>query len=455
MKTKLKSSIIAYHMAVGHRVAAAMVCALCAVGLSAFAEESVTINEVKSVQPWDKAKGTITVDYSLGGLDTAKEYKVAFDITANGVTKGVTNAAAKLTSGQQTVFTNDTVSLFSAETRAEDAQVKVSLIAIKPPPATVPVDADGFDTTAENVAPYYSTTFIPGDYCVVDLTTGEVTEMKNVQKADTFNTDDYKTTKMAFRWVPAGKFKAVCAKKTGYESLVTNDVTLSACWIAVFHVTEAQFNCVTNGGVACGGTTKPKVSISWNAFRGGTWDGWDGTYANVPAPGDGTFVKALNDKVATAGCADTFDLCTSFQWERSARAGTRTDYFFSDKTVTTAASEDSGDFKALYDYAWFTKNSGKSKHDVGGKSPNAWGLYDVYGNINDWCLDWYEGGEGLDGGKKLEDYVAAIFNSTRVCRGGYYSSSAGYCSSVGRNNIGQTGGGVNHGFRLVRKPAAK
>ena len=132
MKTKLKSSIIAYHMAVGHRVAAAMVCALCAVGLSAFAEESVTINEVKSVQPWDKAKGTITVDYSLGGLDAAKEYKVAFDITANGVTKGVTNAAAKLTSGQQTVFTNDTVSLFGAETRAEDAKVKVSLIAIKP-----------------------------------------------------------------------------------------------------------------------------------------------------------------------------------------------------------------------------------------------------------------------------------------------------------------------------------
>ena len=93
---------------------------------------SVTINEVKSVEPWVSATGTITVDYSLGGLDAAKEYKVAFDITANGVTKGVTNAAAKLTSGPQTVFTYDTVPLFGAETRAEDAQVKVSLIAIKP-----------------------------------------------------------------------------------------------------------------------------------------------------------------------------------------------------------------------------------------------------------------------------------------------------------------------------------
>ena len=144
MKTKLKSSIIAYHMAVGHRVAAAMVCALCAVGLSAFAADpSVTINEVKSLQPWDKAKGTITVDYSLGGLDAATDYKVAFDITANGVTKGVTNAAAKLTSGKQAVFTNDTVSLFSAETRAEDAKVKVSLIAIKPKLGGVQLWKDG------------------------------------------------------------------------------------------------------------------------------------------------------------------------------------------------------------------------------------------------------------------------------------------------------------------------
>ena len=131
MKTKLKKVVPSASCLV-LSAKKMLAVALCAVGLAAFAEESVTINEVKSVQPWDKAKGTITVDYSLGGLDAAKEYKVAFDITANGVTKGVTNAAAKLTSGPQTVFTYDTVSLFGAETRAEDAKVKVSLIAIKP-----------------------------------------------------------------------------------------------------------------------------------------------------------------------------------------------------------------------------------------------------------------------------------------------------------------------------------
>ena len=130
MKTKLKSSIIAYHMAVGHRVAAAMVCALCAVGLSAFAEESVTINEVKSVQPWDKAKGTITVDYSLGGLDAATDYKVAFDITAGGQTASVTNDATKLTDGAATKEI-DTAKLFDKQVVDTKAKVKVSLIAIK------------------------------------------------------------------------------------------------------------------------------------------------------------------------------------------------------------------------------------------------------------------------------------------------------------------------------------
>lgn len=107
-----------------------LVVVLCAVGLVAFAvEPSVTINEVKSIQPLDGAKGTITVDYSLANIDAAKMYKVAFDITANGVTKGVTNAAVKLVEGRQSVFTNDTVSLFGEEIIDNGAKVKISLIA--------------------------------------------------------------------------------------------------------------------------------------------------------------------------------------------------------------------------------------------------------------------------------------------------------------------------------------
>ena len=149
MKTKLKS-IIAYHMAVGHRVAAAMVCALCAVGLSAFAEESVTINEVKSVQPWDKAKGTITVDYSLGGLDAATDYKVAFDITAGGQTASVTNDATKLTDGAATKEI-DTAKLFGKQVVDTKAKVKVSLIAVKASSEPEYVEIGGVKWATKNI----------------------------------------------------------------------------------------------------------------------------------------------------------------------------------------------------------------------------------------------------------------------------------------------------------------
>ena len=312
--------------------------------------------------------------------------------------------------------------------------------------ATVPTDAQGFDTTAENVAPFYSTTFVPGDYCVVDLTTGKVTEMKDVASAATFNTDDYKTTKMAFRYVPAGKFKAVCGKSNNsYKNLVTNDVSLSAYWMAVFPVTEAQYNAVMGGETT---SVKPKALISWNDFRGGDWAGWDGTYANVPAPGDGTFVKALNDKVAAAGCKDKFDLCTSFQWERAARAGTRTDYFFSNET---AASVDTGEFELLKNYAWYKKNNTPSAtKDVGEKLPNAWGLYDVYGNIYENCLDW---SSTLDGVTPGIDYAGRATGGFRVYRSGCYIADAGKNSSVYWTQKNPADGADSNGFRLIRKPA--
>ena len=95
------------------------------------AEPSVTINEVKSVQPWDKAKGTITVNYTLGGVDAATDYKVAFDITAGGQIASVTNDAAKLTDGAATKEIN-TVEIFGKQVVDTKAKVKVSLIAIKP-----------------------------------------------------------------------------------------------------------------------------------------------------------------------------------------------------------------------------------------------------------------------------------------------------------------------------------
>jgi formylglycine-generating enzyme required for sulfatase activity len=139
--------------------------------------------------------------------------------------------------------------------------------------------------------------------------------------------------------------------------------------------------------------------------------------------------------------ANGYRLPTEAEWECACRAGTKTAYFFGDN-----ASQ-------LGDYAWFEKNSGGHPQPVGQKKPNAWGLYDICGNLWQWCNDFY--GVEYYAQSPKENPRGPKEGDSRVVRGGAWKFSGDNCRSGYRYN--ENPGYVDvcfgydiYGFRCVR-----
>lgn len=109
-------------------------------------------------------------------------------------------------------------------------------------------------------------------------------------------------------------------------------------------------------------------------------------------------------------------LLTEAEWEYACRSGTTTAYSFGN------------DVTLLPEYAWFSKNANNQTHLVGQKKPNAFGLFDFYGNVWEWCLDWYQ--EFYE--EELVDPQGPKSGAGRVIRGGSWSNSADRCRSAYR-----------------------
>jgi formylglycine-generating enzyme required for sulfatase activity len=143
------------------------------------------------------------------------------------------------------------------------------------------------------------------------------------------------------------------------------------------------------------------------------------------------FIKKLNQLEKTKA----YRLPYEAEWEYAARAGSQTTYCFGDNSSQLAK------------YAWFRNNSGKKTHPVGQLAPNPWGLFDVHGNVHEWCEDWFD--------KKYYS-VSTKTNPTgpkkglaKSLRGGDWGSEDWHCRSASRSLGSPDRRGNRLGFRLL------
>ncbi len=153
------------------------------------------------------------------------------------------------------------------------------------------------------------------------------------------------------------------------------------------------------------------------------------------------FLEKLNAKIGTQ--RGKFVLPTEAQWEYACRAGSTTRYCFGD------------DESGLGEYAWYYANSEKKTHPVGEKKPNAWGLYDMHGNVQESCQDWYD--DGYYAKSPTDDPTGPAMDTDHVLRGGSWRRPASDCRSASRDLDvrGYHVSDLNLGFRVSQVPVDK
>lgn len=284
------------------------------------------------------------------------------------------------------------------------------------------------------------------------VATNPVDGIQSVVWTEVTNRTEYMTTKMVFRRVPAGTFSMGGSKSV----TLTKDF-----YIGVFEVTQAQWTNVMNSGWTSFYFTnqlnraiRPAENfIAYSTLRGATNDT---PAVNWPSTGTTVTPTSFMGKLRTKTGFSSFDLPTEAQWEYACRAGTATVFNDNDTSANLNTSnwftnqwlDAVGRYR--YNGGWLNgADAGRSYAEygsaqVGSYRPNAWGLYDMHGNIFEWCLDWYA--DTLSGGT---DPVGPAWAAKRVRRGGSWSHDAGICASG--NRLAQDDWGSSFlGFRIVR-----
>jgi formylglycine-generating enzyme required for sulfatase activity len=214
-------------------------------------------------------------------------------------------------------------------------------------------------------------------------------------------------------FVQGGTFTMGCTSEQGSDCYDDENpahrVTVSSFNIGKYEVTQAQWKAVMGSNPSnFKGDNLPVERVSWNEVQ--------------------EFIRKLNAKTGKK-----YRLPTEAEWEYAARGGNKS------KGYKYSGSSN------INDVAWFDGNSGSTRHTVGTKLPNELGIYDMSGNVYEWCSDW----KGDYSASAQQDPTGVSSGSNRVNRGGSWCSGAQFCRVAYRYSYSPGYSSNNLGFRLV------
>ncbi len=222
-------------------------------------------------------------------------------------------------------------------------------------------------------------------------------------------------------WCPAGSFQMGSNDGRADEKPVRSVQITKGFWMGKTEVTQAQWRQLMNDNPShFKGDDRPVERVDWHQCV--------------------KFCRTLTDRERTAGrlpAGYVYRLPTEAEWEYAARGGSKSRGF------TYSGGND------LWPVGWYTDNSGDTTHPVGKKAANELGLYDMSGNVWEWCQDWYQDSyKGLGSA----DPSGPATGSLRVLRGGGWFNAASGCRSALRFRGRPSSTGRDLGFRVVLAP---
>jgi len=236
---------------------------------------------------------------------------------------------------------------------------------------------------------------------------------------------------MKFVLIPAGKFVMGSPEEEpgrsgdeGPQHLVT---LTNAFYLGVTEVTQGQWRTIMGDNPSrFRGSDLPVENVSWNDCQ--------------------EFVRRLNEREKT----DRYRLPSEAEWEYACRAGSSTRFSYGEDVGSSATVDklryyfgDQGG--ELDSYAWYGNVSGNQTHPVAQKKPNAWGLYDMHGNVAEWCADWY----GPYPNSDVTDSAGPPQGTSRVLRGGSYGFDTWSVRSARRDSRPPQSRSDQCGLRVV------